>query len=374
MSAPGLVGRIVAPLVNTNEPESQVVDLSVRAFSPIAVGDAVCVLETSKSTVEVESELAGFTAELHVALNDRVLPGQLICEVFDAPVEPSAVPAAPAGASGAGGAAAQPRLTKRAQRMVEEAGLDLSLLPTDRFLTERDVRQIIQAERRVDLDGDLAARITADSVVIFGAGGHAKSLIDLMRVGSDHRLEPLCLVDDGLEPGTLVLGVPVAGGRDLLTALAERGVRHAVNAVGGIGRIQTRIDVADLLAEHGFNLPALVDPTAAIAPSATISDGVQVFAQATVWSDAQVGRGVIVNTGATVSHDCVIGDNTHIAPGAILAGHVEIGQATLVGMGVTTRPGLRIGSRCILGNGAVVSEDVPDGTIVSAGTTWPRHA
>jgi acetyltransferase-like isoleucine patch superfamily enzyme len=40
-------------------------------------------------------------------------------------------------------------------------------------------------------------------------------------------------------------------------------------------------------------------------------------------------------------------------------------------MGVTTPIGVRIGAGAIVGNGAVLLGDVPDGTIVSAGTVWP---
>jgi acyl-[acyl carrier protein]--UDP-N-acetylglucosamine O-acyltransferase len=79
-----------------------------------------------------------------------------------------------------------------------------------------------------------------------------------------------------------------------------------------------------------------------------------------------------VNSGAIVSHDCRVGDYSHVAPGAILAGEVEVGDAVLVGMGVTASVGLRIGSGAVVGNSCVLREDVPPGTILSAGSTWPR--
>ena len=41
-------------------------------------------------------------------------------------------------------------------------------------------------------------------------------------------------------------------------------------------------------------------------------------------------------------------------------------------MGVTTAVGVEIGADVIVGNGAVVSADIPDGTIVAAGSVWPR--
>lgn len=369
MSGPSVVGRIVAPLVNTNEPESQVIEVHAQAFTAITEGDLVCVLETSKGAVEVESEFTGFTGPLHVAVDQRVEAGQTIVEVFDAMPDrdaqpaPDAAPAAPA----AGGA----RLTRKAAKLAADAGLDLATLPTDRFLTERDIEEAIAAARPApELDPALLDYIGRSSVVVFGGGGHAKSLIDL--IFGSLGLEVLCVLDDRAAPGTEVLGVPVVGGRAALAALVEHGLRMGVNAVGGLGRIDSRIAVHDLLVGAGLELPSLVDGSAAVAPSARLGAGVQVFANAAVWSDCEVGDGAIVNTGAIVSHDCSIGAHAHITPGALLAGHVQVGEAALVGMGVTTRPGLRIGARAIVGNACVLHDDVPDGTIVPAGTVWPK--
>lgn len=371
-SEPSLLGRIVAPLISPNEPEAQVVEIGVEEYSPINRGDVVCVLETSKSAVDVESEYDGHTGAIEIRVGDRVTAGQLICEVFDrAPAR-----AADGGAAGAREAAAPAglKLTRSAERLAREAGIDLSLLPTGRFVTERDVEALISSSpRRVEagLDEAVAAAVHENAVLVFGAGGHAKSLIDLVRSSTGY--EAVCVVDDDPAAAGDVLGVPVLGSGSF-ASLRERGLRYAANAVGAIGRIQTRIEVGHRLADAGFELPVLADRTAFVAASATLAEGVQVFANAAVCSACELGPSVIVNTGAIVSHDCRIGEFSHVAPGAILAGAVEVGEAVLVGMGVTVSIGVRIGSRAIVGNGSVVNADVPEGTIVPAGTVWPRVA
>lgn len=361
------IGRIEAPLVNPNEPESQVVELSIEPYTPVAKGDAVCTVETSKATFVVLSEHDGFVGEVLVTLGEHVVAGQLICEVYDR----RPVPGAAAARASETGRPADLKLTKKAERLARERGIDLSTLPTNRFLTERDIEALLPREPgAVSLDPSIASRVHERAAVVFGGGGFAKSLIDLMR--SSEAIEPICVVDDA--PGRTgdVLGTPVVGNREHLPALREAGLRFAVNAVGAIGRIEDRIAIFEHLDELGFELPTLVDPAAWVAPSATLAEGSQVFAGALVCSAASIGRGTIVNSGAIVSHDCKVGDYSHVAPGAILAGEVEVGDAVLVGMGVTARVGLRIGSRAIVGNSCVLREDVPPGTILSAGSTWPR--
>ncbi len=365
--APSLVGRIEIPLVNPNEPEVQVISVSVEPFSQIARGDVVCTVETSKATVDVESEFEGWVGPVHVAVAGRATVGDLVCEVFDGRPEPSgAAVTAPSTQPPAG-----VRLTRKAEKLALEEGLDLSTLPTGRFLTESDIEAIVGRGRAVEeIDPSIVSRIGERSAVVFGAGGLAKTLIELMRATGE--IEPICVVADRPDRIDDVLGVPVLGGREYLGPLRELGLPLAVNAVGAVRRIEDRIAISELLDGVGFDQPALVDPSARVSPSATLSPGVQVFAGAVVGSDTVLGKAVIVNTNAVVSHDCVIGDFTHVAPGALLAGEVEIGRATLIGMGAAAVVYLKIGSSVIVGNGAVLNEDVPDGTIVHAGGIWPR--
>ncbi len=193
------IGRIEAPLVNPNEPESQIVELAVEPYSRIARGDHVCTVETSKATFAVEAELDGWVGPLEVALGERVTAGQLICEVFDRRPEPRAA-AGPATA-----AATRPpalKLTRKAERLALELGLDLAALPTNRFLTERDVEALAPraAAPSAELDPAVAALVHDRAAVVFGAGGLAKSLVDLIRAAGG--LDPIAVVDD--RPGRCV--------------------------------------------------------------------------------------------------------------------------------------------------------------------------
>ncbi|MCY4087371.1 MAG: NeuD/PglB/VioB family sugar acetyltransferase [Actinomycetia bacterium] len=364
-STPKVLGQIVAPLINPNEPEAQVVEIAVEHSSHVVQGTAVCTLETSKATVVVESHLEGYVGGLRVTLDERVTAGDVICELYESAPAASQVTARPAVATPRG-----LKMTRKAERLARENDVDLSLLPTHRFVTEADVQALIEeAAGEVELDEGLSAAVHDLTAVIFGAGGHAKSLIELLRAGDE--LEPLCVLDDQPGERTELLGVPILGGREYLSPLRSAGLRLALNAVGAIGRMHERAAIFDVLRAEGFELATVVDPGASVASSARLEPGVQVFAGVVIGADARIGRGVIINSGAVVSHDCVIGEYSHIAPGAILAGEVEVGGEVLVGMGVTAPVGLRIGAGAIVGNGCVLRADVASGTIISAGTVWP---
>lgn len=210
--------------------------------------------------------------------------------------------------------------------------------------------------------------MSTQRLVLLGAGGHARSLVDLVRSMGCFTFAGA--VDDHAVSDD-VLGVPVLRGDDPLGQVWADGVRLAVNAVGGIADIESRIAVTDHLAARGFRCPTLVHTAAVVEPSATLDSGAQVFANAYVGSAVRIGEGVILNTGAVVSHDCVIEAHANISPGALLAGGVVVAEAARIGMGATVNLGLRIGDRARVGNSAVVKADVPDGAVVRAGCTWP---
>lgn len=209
----------------------------------------------------------------------------------------------------------------------------------------------------------------ANKILLYGGGGHGKTLIDLMRAMGG--FEIVGVVDDQLQAGSLVLGVPVLGGAESLPGLRESGVRLAVNGVGGIGNVSARLAVFDLLRQNGFDFPTLIHPSAVIEPSASLAPAAQILAQTYVSSAAAVGFGTVLNAGVIISHDCVVGEVVNLSPGAALAGGVRVEDHVQIGMNATINLNLIIGRGARIGNGATVKADVPPGGVVRAGTIWP---
>jgi acetyltransferase EpsM len=207
------------------------------------------------------------------------------------------------------------------------------------------------------------------ALVIYGGGGHSKTIIELVRtVGALHLVG---VIDDALAVGTNIMGLPVLGGAERLPGLFAEGVRLAANAVGGIGNVSVRIKVFEMIARAGFRCPTLVHPSACVESSAHLADGVQVLAQTYISSDVQIGFGSVINAGVVVSHDCVLGRIVNLSPGAMLAGGVVLEDYVQVGMAATINLNIHIGQEARIGNGATIKSDVPAGHVVRAGTIWP---
>ncbi len=351
------------PLLNANEDELIVVGIHVDDGAQVAAGTLLFSLESTKASTDIEAPRAGFVRAIGVKEEQRVAVGATLCLLTDEADEP--LPDAVTRVEDD-----DVRATKRARELAVAHGVELGALGVDGIIQERHVRAVISgaaaAEPLAPLGPPRAFELVGGGrdLVILGAGGHARVLIDLIREGR-RDLHLVGVVDDGASPPDEVLGVPVLGSSARLPELRERGVRWAALGVGAVTHNATRIHLFEKLTAFGFELPCLVHPRAAVEPSVRfLGPGVQVFASATVGSNVELGANAIINSGVVVSHDCRIGAHAHLTPGAILAGAVTVGENTVVGMGVTAYLGLTIGRDVVVSNGVHLMRDVPDGTLV----------
>ena len=142
-------------------------------------------------------------------------------------------------------------------------------------------------------------------LVIFGAGGHAKVVIETC-IGTSFR-PVVCL---GQSRWTRLVGVDVEV-EEQAEQWRARGVRHALVAIGN-NAIRDRVAANAL--SMGFELATVVSPHAWVSPTARLGSGTVVMAGAVIQVEAAIGDCGIVNTGASIDHECVLGRAVHAAP------------------------------------------------------------
>jgi len=189
-------------------------------------------------------------------------------------------------------------------------------------------------------------------IYLYGAGGHAKVIIEILQAQG---MLGVALIDENKE-GT-VLDIPIAHrsipeqmevGDYLIVAIGNSHVRKRISS--------HRSDIDYAKALH---------PSCNISPSASIGAGTVSMAGVSVNAETIVGEHVILNTNCCIDHDCKIGSYAHISPNAALAGNVHVGEGAHVGIGACVVPGIKIGKWATIGAGAVIIEDVPDYAVVA---------
>jgi UDP-N-acetylbacillosamine N-acetyltransferase len=203
--------------------------------------------------------------------------------------------------------------------------------------------------------------ISLDEIVIWGAGGHAVVVADLVR--RVNRFQIVGFIDD-VNPdrkGEDFCGARILGGRSQLAEVRRAGVKYLLVAFGDNA---ARLKSAAAAEELGFALATVISPSADVAAGTAVGLGSVIASGAVVTPGVRLGANVIINTCASVDHHCVIGDGAHICPGVRLAGGVSVGRGAWVGIGATVIEDIKIGAGTVVGAGAVVVRDVPENTLV----------
>ncbi|MDB4473222.1 hypothetical protein N9030_01385 [bacterium] len=119
-----------------------------------------------------------------------------------------------------------------------------------------------------------------------------------------------------------------------------------------------------------FNMTpvSIIHPTAHVAPSATIGNGVFVAPQAVISVNASVEDHSIIHIHSSVGHDCKIGKFSAILPGARISGNVSLGKSVMVGSGAFIFQGVTIGDRAQVDALTYVRHDVAEKQVVSCRT------
>jgi len=189
-------------------------------------------------------------------------------------------------------------------------------------------------------------------VILLGAGGHCKVVIDHLQVTGK---KILGVLDDNPKiAGSEILGCKIIGPMERLAEMSKK----ADYAVIAVTDPRTRKKLAEKCQDAGFEMTVFIHPSAVISVSAAISSTAQICAGTIINPMARIEENVIINTQAVIEHDCLIGSFCHIAPSVSLMGNVHVGSLTMIGASTVVNPNLRIGSRVVVGAGSVVVKNL----------------
>lgn len=180
-------------------------------------------------------------------------------------------------------------------------------------------------------------------LTIYGCGGHARSVIDVLV--QDCPAVSMCLIDEQAEENEYVAGFPVF-----------REKMHSNRFFLAIGDNYKRAEA--LKTKFDQNLISIISSKAHIGRGAEISKGNFIGNFAHIGPDAVIGLNSIINTGAIVEHEVQIGAHCHVGPNATISGRCRIDEFVFIGVGATVIDSISICSDVIIGAGSVVVQDI----------------
>lgn len=196
-------------------------------------------------------------------------------------------------------------------------------------------------------------------LIIIGAGGHGKEVAwSVAEINArEPRFELLGFCDDGLAPGTVVLGLPVLGPVEAVAAV--RG--SEIGYICAVGKNKVRPRLVERAAAAGWRPVSVVNPSAVVSPDAEIGPGTFLAPGTYVGPHASVGAHCIVNFHASIGHDAVMGEHVQVCPGARVSGNVRLGTGVFLGSNAAVSPGVTMGDWSKLSACSFAAVPVPPG-------------
>lgn len=191
------------------------------------------------------------------------------------------------------------------------------------------------------------------NLIIYGAGGHAKSVLDSL----DRELYNLSGFIDNFKSGTF-LDKPIFDD-SFLDSEESKNYCYFV----AIGDNHKRNDIFGILQKKQLEIINIIDKSAIISSSAKYGVGCFFGKQSIVNAYANIGDNAIINTRALVEHECSIGKSCHISTNTVLNGGTSIGKLCFIGSSSVVIGQLSIGEDTIVGAGAVVIDNLDKSSV-----------
>lgn len=195
-----------------------------------------------------------------------------------------------------------------------------------------------------------------DKVIIIGAGGHARSVMDILLQNNEYEI--LGCIDNCYGQKQFVEGmnqIAIIGNDDMLEDFYKTGVKYCFVALGSNS---LRAKLYRRIVDIGYIPINVVSKYAIISPSVKLGTGICIMAGAILNVNTIIEDNCIINTKCSIDHDCIIGENSHIAPGVTLSGSVKVGNNVQIGTGACVIDGITIGEGAFIGGGGVVVKNV----------------
>ncbi len=194
------------------------------------------------------------------------------------------------------------------------------------------------------------------NLVIIGASGHAKVIIDIIEKHNKYNI--VGAIDSFKPIGSSVFNIKIIGREHDIEHLKK--THHFNRGIIAIGDNHARKKIYKKIINTApdFKFINAIHPSAIIGKNVTIGKGVAIIAGAIINSDAKVGDFCIINTKASLGHDSELEAFSSLAPNSTIGGGVKIGTCTAIYLSASVIQGINIGAHSIIGAGSLIVKDV----------------
>lgn len=196
-------------------------------------------------------------------------------------------------------------------------------------------------------------------ILIVGAGGLGKELVDLIRAIGEYEIAGF-LDDDPEKQNTMVNQVPVLG-----TAMQLAQYKGVKNLAIAIAKPELKRKIVQAAENAGFSFPNLIHPTVSLGSHVSLGKGNILCANTVISTEVTLHDFVTVNPQCGIGHESTLHSFSTLYWGVHIGGNVTMGEGCELGTHACVIQGLSIADDIVLGAGAVAVKNISEqGTYV----------
>lgn len=183
-------------------------------------------------------------------------------------------------------------------------------------------------------------------LILFGCGGHSRSVADIVLSCGSYSL--IVFVDQSARENEKIFGFSVlshyehSGGSYFFAIGDNKARRQKFLDIGTDGLVSVVSNKAHIGRDSVYGLGCFIGNYCHVGP------------------EARIGANTILNNASIVEHEVIIGNHCHIGPGATISGRCKIGDLVFIGVGATVKDYIQISSQVTIGAGATVVKDISE--------------
>ena len=147
-----------------------------------------------------------------------------------------------------------------------------------------------------------------------------------------------------------------------LGTIAELVPTENMLAVAAFNEPQSKRAICSELSSKGLQWTNIIHPSAIIARTAKLGQGLIICPYSMIANCAQVGDHVHLNAHSSIGHDAVVADHASISCYCDITGNVKLGDGVFMGSGARVLPGCSVAAGSVIGAGAIVHRSISKAT------------
>ena len=309
--------------------------------SKVKKGEIIFEIETTKTSVEIESEYSGYIyynfeqdtqikcGEEFYSISEEILSKEISTKITNDQI-----------------------LTEDAKKFARENNIDISIVK-ESIITKEILKNYIKTFRKKNK----IPTGKRNSVLIVGASYHGKTVFDFIL--QEGKYEIIAFMDySGVTSEDMIYKKPVIT-EDDMEDIFNKGTKYIhINT----NKYELTKKIFEKAKKIGFKTISVIHPSAVISHNAIIGENVLIGPNSIIGNNVKIGDFSKVLNKVSVAHDSVIGEHVQISDGSTIAGNVHIGKNSVLGINTAVINKTKIGDNVLVLSGKTVIQNLTDNT------------